>query len=87
MDKIEFIHTVMMLGADTYNKTHTDRYEAQLKAEKLLDDYIQQVKKLNIPAVSNRRELLIDFCDKVVWKDNREHIHTDRIDKYLKEGN
>jgi len=40
-----------MLGADTYNKAHTDRYEAQLKAEKLLDDYIQQVKSLNIPDV------------------------------------
>jgi hypothetical protein len=51
MDKIELIHTIMMLGADTYEKTHNDRYTAQLKAEKLLDDYIQQVKNLNISAV------------------------------------
>lgn len=61
MDKIELIHAVMMLGADTYNKTHIDRYEAQLKAEKLFDDYVQQVKNLNIPAVINRRELLLAY--------------------------
>lgn len=59
MDKIKLIHEIMMLGADTYEKTHTDRYEAQVKAEKLLDDYVQQVKNLNIPAtVSNNTQNL-----------------------------
>jgi hypothetical protein len=66
MDKIELIHTIMLLGADTYNKTHTDRYEAQLKAEKLLDKYIQQVKNLNIPAV------IKSVCDRCEGKPENE---------------
>lgn len=32
-----------------------------------------------------KRELLLSFCDSVVWKDKREHITTERIDKFLKD--
>lgn len=34
--------------------------------------------------VSGRSELLVDFCEKVIWKDHRVHIHTDVINSYLK---
>lgn len=34
--------------------------------------------------VIRRRELLVDFADKVVWKDHRVHIHTNVIEDYLK---
>lgn len=32
-----------------------------------------------------KRDLLLSFCDNVVWKDKREHITTERIDKFLKD--
>jgi len=31
-----------------------------------------------------RSELLVDFSDKVIWKDHRIHIHTKVIEDYLK---
>lgn len=37
--------------------------------------------------VIRRSELLVDFSDKVVWKDHRVHIHTQVIDDYLKSTN
>ena len=37
----------MLLGADTYNKTHQDRYEAQIEADKLLEFYIVERNKAN----------------------------------------
>lgn len=33
-----------------------------------------------------KRNLLLSFCDEVVWKDKREHITTQRIDKYLNDN-
>ena len=85
MDKIELIHTVMMLGADTYNKTHTDRYEAQLKSEKLLDDYMQQVKNLNIPAAVDVKYLGVpNICFSLTDKDDKREI--DFIRQRIKRG-
>lgn len=37
--------------------------------------------------VIRRSELLVDFSDKVVWKDHRVHIHTKAIEDYLKSTN
>jgi hypothetical protein len=37
--------------------------------------------------VIRRSELLVDFSDKVVWKDHRVHIHTKVIEDYLKSTN
>ena len=37
--------------------------------------------------VIRRSELLVDFSDKVVWKDHRVHIHTKIIEDYLKSTN
>ena len=37
--------------------------------------------------VIRRSELLVDFSDKVVWKDHRVHIHSKVIEDYLKSTN
>ena len=37
--------------------------------------------------VIRRSELLVDFSDKVVWKDYRVHIHSKVIEDYLKSTN
>lgn len=37
--------------------------------------------------VIRRSELLVDFSDKVIWKDHRVHIHTKVIEDYLKSTN
>lgn len=37
--------------------------------------------------VIRRSELLVDFSDKVVWKEHRVHIHTKVIENYLKSTN
>jgi|694.fasta_scaffold152622_2 hypothetical protein len=37
--------------------------------------------------VIRRSELLVDFSDKVVWKDHTVHIHTKVIEDYLKSTN
>jgi len=37
--------------------------------------------------VIRRSELLVDFSDKVIWKDHRVHIHTKVIKDYLKSTN
>ena len=37
--------------------------------------------------VIGRSELLVDFSDKVVWKDHTVHIHTKVIEDYLKSTN
>ena len=37
--------------------------------------------------VIRRSELLVDFSDKVVWKEHRVHIHTKVIEDYLKSTN
>lgn len=37
--------------------------------------------------VIRQSELLVDFSDKVVWKDHRVHIHTKVIEDYLKSTN
>jgi hypothetical protein len=47
----------------------------------------QQVKNLNIPAVINRRELLIDFSK---WLEERRDVHfiaRNYVDEYLKSIN
>lgn len=45
--KIELLHAIMLLGADTYNKTHTDRANAQINAEKLLDEFMGDKGRVN----------------------------------------
>jgi hypothetical protein len=37
--------------------------------------------------VIRQSELLVDFSDKVIWKDHRMHIHTKVIEDYLKSTN
>lgn len=37
--------------------------------------------------VIRRSELLVDFSDKVIWKEHRVHIHTKVIEDYLKSTN
>jgi hypothetical protein len=37
--------------------------------------------------VIRQSELLVDFSDKVIWKDHRVHIHTKVIEDYLKSTN
>jgi hypothetical protein len=37
--------------------------------------------------VIRRSELLVDFSDKVIWKEHRVHIHTKVIEDYLKSIN
>jgi hypothetical protein len=37
--------------------------------------------------VIRRSELLVDFSDKVIWKDHTVHIHTKVIEDYLKSTN
>lgn len=51
----------------------------------MLFDYAQQVKKLNIPAVIKRRELLIDFQAHRQDCDDDHLVRYDlKADKYLK---
>jgi len=37
--------------------------------------------------VIRQSELLVDFSDKVIWKDHRVHIHTKVIEDYVKSTN
>jgi hypothetical protein len=37
--------------------------------------------------VIRQSELLVDFSDRVIWKDHRVHIHTKVIEDYLKSTN
>lgn len=46
-----------------------------------------EVKNLAQPDVIRQSELLVDFSDKVIWKDHRVHIHTKVIEDYLKSTN
>jgi hypothetical protein len=61
---------------------------------KLIEDeserLMQQVKNLNIPAVINRRELLIDFLKYINSNDAdilKDVIDDDSVDEYLKSIN
>jgi len=45
----------------------------------------KKVKKLTLPVVSNRRELLIDFINKLCKNDDLKD-NEDYVDKYLKDN-
>lgn len=65
--------------------------------ERLDNELKQKVKEIHRLLAENealrqfdairRSELLVDFSDKVVWKDHRVHIHTKVIEDYLKSTN
>lgn len=69
MNKTELIHQIMMLGAETYEKTHSEIYDAQLKAEKLLDEYFCDMKTGDsalLDAVFSQLCRWIDNCEQQV---------------------
>lgn len=65
--------------------------------ERLDNELKQKVEEIHLLLAENealrqfdvirRSELLVDFSDKVVWKDHRVHIHTKVIEDYLKSTN
>lgn len=81
----KFVARMLELGAEL------DKAVSPIKISMVINDaeilYKNHIEQLNIPVVSNRRELLIDFCSKVEEK-AMEYKHLvpseEFIDKYLK---
>jgi hypothetical protein len=85
-----------MKAIERHRKTWQDKSDEWL-FERLDNELKQKVDEIHRLLAENealrqfdvirQSELLVDFSDKVIWKDHRVHIHTKVIEDYLKSTN
>lgn len=85
MNRLEIVGRIMSIGAKATGESTETKKEAIDEAIKELNDYEDVVKNCSIPLVSNRRELLIDFSERM-FPDGDKKAQALFIDQYL-EGN
>ena len=85
MNRLELVGRIMSIGAEASGKNAEAKKEAIDKAISELNDYENVVKNCSIPLVSNQRELLIDFSERMFPQGDKE-AQLLFIDQYL-EGN